>query len=306
MSRPRIHYTKTWLSISDQVAQLEIRGLQIPDRQSAEAFLGHINYYRFAGFCLAFQDAQRDFLDNTTFADIKFAHQFDTVLRDLFTEALELIEVDIRTLTAYTFGKLYGPFGHTKAANFHQRFDFRVAHSDWIQKLHDESKRSSELFVKHFRRKYSEFPDLPIWTATEVMSFGGLSRMIGGMKKGDRKRIANEYQLSPKVLSSVTHHLAYVRNLCAHHCRLWDRIWSIKPDLPDNANWRHPNAVANDRLFATLLLMKQMMSRSPAIEVEAAEWKRRVEDLFQAPPNVPDPVATMGLPVTWQTHPVWK
>jgi abortive infection bacteriophage resistance protein len=283
----KIAYTKPWLSVADQVAKLEARGLQVDDRAEAEAFLRHVNYYRFTGYCLAFENPRHSFPAGVTFSGVVTAYRFDSTLRDLFVEALELIEIDLRTSLAHSFGKTYGAFGHTLPASFHRRFDFKTTHADWLKKLREETTRSNELFVKHFRTKYAEYPDLPIWAVTEVMSFGSLSRMIGALHKHDRQAVADEYGVPAKVLSSATHHFAYARNLCAHHCRLWDRIWSIKPDLPRHADWQPPNVVSNERLFSTLLLMRQFLQRSSEIKDESDRWRDRMNDLLSDRPRWP-------------------
>lgn len=298
-------YTKPWLSVADQVSKLVSRGLEINDPNDAASFLRHVNYYRFAGYCLPFEQPKHTFPSGVTFEQVKFAYTFDAQLRDLFTEALELIEIDLCTSVAQSFGQKYGAFGHTLAANFHRRFDFNTTHPHWLSKLHDETTRSSEIFVAHFRHRYSEFPDLPIWVATEVMSFGSLSRMVRALHKHDRQAIAREYGVSAKVLSSATHHFAYVRNLCAHHLRLWDRVWSIKPDLPQDFKLSPPNAVSNQRLLATLLLMRKLLLRSPQIRADANAWRDRVNALLSNPPAAPNAATLMGLSNNWDQRPVW-
>lgn len=301
----KVPYGKPWLSVADQVSKLEARGLQVNDRNDAESFLRHVNYYRFAGYCLAFEQPRHSFPNGMTFEQVKFAYQFDVQLRDLFTEALELIEIDLCTSVAHSFGRKYGAFGHTLATNFHNRFDFNTTHPTWLSKLHDETTRSRELFVKHFRYKYTEYPNLPIWAATEVMSFGGLSRMVAALHKHDRQAIALEYDVSAKVLSSATHHFAYVRNLCAHHSRLWDRVWSIKPELPRNPDWSPPNVLTNERLYSTLLLMRKLLLRSNQIRPDADAWRDRINSLLSSPPAAPNAAALMGLTNNWTQHPVW-
>jgi abortive infection bacteriophage resistance protein len=301
-----VSYSKSWLSVSAQISKLESRGLKVSDKADAESFLRHINYYRFTGYCLAFEDTRHSFKAGVSFDHIKHAYQFDASLRDLFTEGLELIEIDLRTSIAHYLGSQYGAFGHIDPTTFHHRFDFKVDHSSWLNKLHDETTRSREIFVNHFRKRYSEYPNLPIWAATEVMSFGGLSRMVRAMHKKDRNIIAAEYDVPQKILSSVTHHFAYVRNLCAHHCRLWDRVWSVKSDLPHTKNWKTPYPVSNRRLFSTLLLMRKLMQRSSGIKSQGDDWRDRVTDLLRSPPNVETASSLLGLINKWQEHPVWK
>jgi len=91
-SRPsKLAFAKPWLSCLDQVALLQSRGLVIRDPAAAAHFLSHVNYYRFSGYCLAFEQARHHFLPGVTFEQVRASYDFDRVLRDLVTEALELI-----------------------------------------------------------------------------------------------------------------------------------------------------------------------------------------------------------------------
>ena len=93
-------YKKPWLSYPDQIVRLIQRGLSVPDAADAERFLTHVNYYRLSGYCLAFEQQRHTFFSGVTFDDIASAYAFDVVLRDLLTEALEVIEIDVRTCLA--------------------------------------------------------------------------------------------------------------------------------------------------------------------------------------------------------------
>ncbi len=298
-----IPYPKTWLPIAGQLQKLRDGGLQIADDAAAADFLSHLNYYRFTGYGLAFEQSRHHFLPGTTFDQIRQAYEFDRALRDLFTESIEVIELDLRTTIAHTFGQTYGPFGHVQPTHFFEQ----SAHPDWLSILRVETKRSRELFVAHYKTKYQEYPDLPIWVATEVMSFGALSRMFAGMHKADQKRVAVRYGLQPLTLASCVHHLVYVRNLCAHHARLWDRVWAIKPDLPAGKLWLPPHMPDNSHLFASLLLQSTLLQRIPAEQSFASDWRQRVQNLIGTRlPTCPDPVRKMGLPNDWVSHPLWN
>lgn len=299
MSQP---FSKGWMSYADQVKLLAQRGLVIGDTNKAERYLTHVNYYRFSGYCLAFEVSRHTFVAGTTFEQVEAAYQFDLELRDLLTEALEIVEVDLRAAIAYYFGKKYGAFGHTKPSNFFKHF----SHQDWLDKLHEESRRSSELFVKHFKQSYNEFPDLPVWIVTEVMSFGALSRMLSGMIRDDQKAIANQYGLQPAVFQSWMHHLVVVRNLCAHHSRLWDRVWGVKPTLPYGKDWQMPYLRSNRHLLSTLFLLRYWLKRVPAVAGYATTWKHRIESHLQNLPSVSNVEGRMGITNDWTKSPVWK
>ena len=294
-------YTKPWLSCAAQVAQLVARGLVVSAPVAAERFLSHVNYYRFSGYCLVFEQTRHSFNGAATFEQVRAAYDFDTVLRDIITEALEVIEVDFRTAIAHHFGQLHGAFGHVDATKFHPS----LHHADWLIRLREEGERSSEQFIDHFRHNYSQFPDLPIWMAMEVMSFGALSKMYHGMLRADQRAVAWRYHIQPGDLAKIVHHLVYVRNLCAHHSRLWDRTWAISPALPKGRVWQSPHVPTNNRLFATLLILYPLMKSCPAIGPFAVEWRDRLKDHLTAPPEVPNALFLMGMPSGWEQHPVW-
>lgn len=298
----RTSYQKQWLPISKQIEKLESHGLVVSDRTAAEKFLRHLNYYRFSGYSLAFERSRHSFVKGTTFEQIRQAYEFDRSLRDLVYKSMEVIELDIRTTVAYSFGKSYQAFGHTNPKNFFHTFK----HASWHAKLREESDRSRERFVDHFKKRYTEYPDLPIWVATEIMSFGALSRMIQGMHKDDQKYIAQRYGMQPRTFTSCLHHLVYVRNICAHHARLWDRSWAIAPNLPLGKKWTPPLLPRSDRLFASLLIQYSLLTRCSAEKDFASEWKQRVETLIENQiPSCPNPTEQMGMTPNWNEHPVW-
>ncbi len=302
MSQPPPSYSKPWLPYAEQVAQLVSRGLVVADPKTAETFLKHVNYFRLSGYCLAFEQARHQFLPGIAFEDIRAAYQFDLILRDLLTEALEVVEIDLRTCFAHHFGQSHGAFGHTDPAKFFHRFE----HADWMIRLHDEVERSSELFVQHFRNGYAEYPDLPIWMLMEIMSFGTLTRMYRGMERADQKAIAGRYGIQPVDFGTIILHLVYVRNLCAHHARLWDRVWDMKASLPRGQFWQPPHVPGNDRLYSTALLLYRFLKWCPAIGSFAADWRARLHALLDTPPNVPTALAKMGMPTTWKHNLEWR
>jgi abortive infection bacteriophage resistance protein len=296
-------YDKPWLSVPDQLRKLKDYGLSIADEAGACAFLQHINYYRFSGYGLAFKDDQHSFRTGTTFDQVRDAYCFDRALRDLVTEALEIIELDLRATVAFIFGRNHQPFGHIDPANFFHKFN----HAMWLDKLHDETDRSDELFIEHYKATYIEFPELPIWVATEIMSFGALSFMYSGMLRQDQKDIAFRYHVQSDTLQSWIHHLVYTRNLCAHHARIWDRKWAIAPDQPPGKDWQPPLLPNTARLFASLLVQGKLLYNCPAERQFTHEWRQRIEALIDAQtPAVPDAAARTGMPLDWKKHPLWS
>lgn len=294
-------YSKPWLPIKDQIQRLVSRGLIIDDQKSAEQLLWHLNYYRFSGYCLAFETCRHAFQPGTTFSQVQSAYAFDVSLRDLLTEALEVIEVDVRSAVAHLFGQKSGAFGYLEAKYFRPSFD----HSKWLEKLREEAQRSSELFVEHFRSHYAGFPDLPFWIATEVMSFGAVSKAYSGLLDAYQRPVSDRYNMQKGDFVSILHHLTYVRNVCAHHCRLWDRVWDIKPKLPAAKHWHPPLVPDAARLFVTILFVYRVLKNCSANQKFAIEWKRRINELVKQLPDTGDALTRMGMPNDWFKHPLW-
>lgn len=317
-----VPFQKPWLNYAEQVALLKSRGLVVNDPAAAAWFLGHVNYYRFSGYCLAFEDGGRHtFAPGTTFEQVRGAYDFDFALRDLLCEALEIVEIDLRTAVAHHFGERHGAFGHTDPANFNQAKPARTTstrtkprrtlftHADWLTNLRREAKRSKELFVLHFKDTYTGFPDLPVWVATESMSFGSLSWMIEGMTVADQRAVASRYGIQQHILRSWVHHLNVARNTCAHHGRLWDRFWSVRPELPAGKAWQTPHLIGNERLSVTLLILYRLLKRclkSPVPDPFPANWRNRVNGYLNNLPAAPDAATKLGLTPDWFAGPLWQ
>lgn len=307
MTRP---YEKPWLSIDNQMDLLESRGLVIEDRQDCKELLYHLGYYRFSGYALAFETTRHTFYEGTTYRDIADAYRFDVALRDIIAEALEVIEVDFRTTVAHFFSQRTGAFGHLDRANFQQPrgYSNRIKlfeHTEWLGSIREEAARSKELFVSKYQQTYDGFPDLPIWIATEVASFGTVSRMFSGLLPKFQKPIASRYSMQQQDLASTLHHFTYIRNICAHHSRLWDRELRIGLQLPSAKQWQPPLIPDAKRLYPTLLLIYRILQKCRRQWDFTTEWKKRIDGVMLRVPNAPKSLEHMGMPAKWNRHPYW-
>jgi abortive infection bacteriophage resistance protein len=130
-----------------------------------------------------------------------------------------------------------------------------------MDELEIEEGRAQETFASHFRSKYTAEPHLPIWMAAELLSFGTISKLYKtGLAPAIKQRIAAAYGVDAQFLASWIHSLSYVRNVCAHHKRLWNRTLGIKPRFPSRSiTWPHlvPD---NARLYGTLVVLRHMLA----------------------------------------------
>ena len=252
-------FTKPPLTIEQQIRRLKDRGMAIDDDSLAAHYLKHLNYYRLCAYWLPFErdHANHRFRDGASFREVLNLYIFDRELRLLVLDAIERLEISVRTQWAYHFSHRYGPHGYVERRYFKQ--DHRGwCHDDQVRRFAKEASHSKEEFIIHLLRQYEE--DVPpLWAAVEIMSLGQLSKWIANLRHGrDRNSIARSYDMDEIILVSFLHHLSIVRNLCAHHSRLWNREFTFSFKLPK----RTPapvvpviNRRAQRKIYNTLVMM---------------------------------------------------
>lgn len=289
-----MRYSKPPLTYDQQLELLLSRGLTVEDKPRALRWLKRIGYYRLSAYYIPFRIMNSDnFRPGTTLDQVVDLYKFDCHLRLLFLQAMDRVEIGVRAVLTYRLAHELGPFGYADAGNFARTYD----HHEFMRVLEHEEKRASELFVSHYRSKYTSEKYLPIWMVTELVSFGALSKLSQHLRTGVRKRIAKEFNLVEPVFFSWLHTLTYVRNICAHHNRLWNRELSIKPSLPKE--WV-VSGIANDRLYCIACMLQHLLR----LIAPESHWKDRLADLLAAYPGAE--LSTMKFPVVWLELEPWK
>lgn len=297
-------YRKPALTFDQQLEQLKNHGLIVNDYDHALSQLSTISYYRLSAYWYPLRQRNKggvitsDFIEGSSFNDVITLYEFDRHLRLLIIDAIERVEVYTRTLITYHFGHTYGAFGHIDPINFHPKFD----HAQWLSKLEDEANRSSDAFVTHYKNKYRGFPRLPIWMITEVMSLGSLSFCYKGLKHDDKRAVSSQLGLHHRRLEDWLHKLTYIRNVCAHHSRLWNRELAIRPENSRGPDWNPPVTPRKDRVFYILLMLRYFLKTTK----NGDNWCKQCNELIE-------PIAAndkwrlaMGMPENWKEHPIWK
>ncbi|WP_198306084.1 Abi family protein [Arcobacter vandammei] len=269
-------YSKPFLSIEEQIKQLKSRGMKFQNEDNAKNILENINYYRLAGYWLIFEKNHENhiFFPNTYFEDILNIYTFDRELRILLLEAIERVEISIRTKLAHILSKYFG--SHPL---LNQDIFLSSSYYDNLSKLKNEINRNrGEIFIKHNLEKYIE--DLPpIWVCVEVMSLGQVSHWFSSIKDRKYKQyIAKSYDLDEKILSSFLHHLTTVRNTVAHHSRLWNKKFTVDfilPKFPKELN-KDFNQNSRKYIFNTLVMCEYLLNK---IDVDNS-WKKRLDNLI--------------------------
>lgn len=295
-------YTKPPLKISDQIKLLESRGLIIKDKIKAEKYLSNISYYRFSAYLYPFKDLATDkFADGTTFEKVLDLYLFDRELRLLIFDAVERIEIAFRTQLIYQPAMVGGAFWFQDASNF----DDVGRMNEHNYQLENEIERSSEVFIEHFKTKYKEEDVPPVWMSFEVLSLGLLSKFYQNLKFSSqaKKDIAKHFGLNESlILQSWIRSITYVRNICAHHSRLWNRTLTSRPKILRKPSriWIKTSAPNNEKIYYFLCCLWYLLRE---INPETS-FVEKLKALFVKYPDTP--LDAMDFPENWESESFWQ
>ncbi|MEA9911598.1 Abi family protein [Xanthomonas campestris pv. raphani] len=324
-------YQKSWKSYQDQLDQLKSRNMGVTDEAKALSYLERIGYYRLSGYWYPFRFrakyielteshqkpadlkiksiATDDFLPGTLFSQVVELYVFDKRLRHLVGDALERIEVALRVDISHTLGKL-DTFAYTNPSLLHQKFTTQCSprrqetqHAVWLSKNDQLVDRSREDFVKHNKSRYG-LP-LAIWVVCEVWDFGALSVLFGGMREAEQDAIAKKYGISNgRIFATWLRSLNYLRNVCAHHSRLWNRNIDEQPKLPDVAEIPWVTHFQTDRFARARCFMLLKMVRHLLMVINpSSTWADRTKAHLDGFPSLAGHglgVSQMGARANWK------
>ncbi len=326
-------YTKPWMSYPEQLERLTSRGMAVTNEAAALDYLERIGYYRLSGYWFPFRERVEycplglepmpqkkirieripldSFKPGTTFQNAVELYVFDKKLRLLALDALERIEIALRVDLSHGLGR-HDAFAYLQSELFHDKFsrerDNRTGltrHQNWLSKHDALINRSNEDFIRHNKTKYG-LP-LAIWVACEVWDFGTLSVLYSGLQEADQDAISRQYGVSNgRVFATWLRSLNYLRNVCAHHSRLWNRNIIDQPRLPTVTEVPslapfHQSAHRRARTFLLLCITHHLMN---AINPESS-WGKRLKDHLLSFPDLSHlglSLDAMGVDEGWQSR----
>lgn len=296
-----MRYCKPWLSLDEQADLLIRRGL-VGDKDVIAEHLRDVGYYRLSGYWHVFKNADGSFRSGTTFERIWGLYVFDRQLRLVTLDAIERVEVFMRSRLAYYLAKETGVFGYLERPALPRLK--QDEYLSFLKRCMDCYSRSREPFADHFRKVYGDECGMPpYWVMVNLMEMGLLLRLYKGASRDIRGRIALEVGVTPTVLDSWLVALNTVRNICAHHSRLWNRPFGTKPMIPrakNDARWHEPYEVDGNRIFGVLTILSCLLE---TIAPETS-WRTRLLELLAG--RTEKDLLSMGFKPGWQESPFWK
>lgn len=142
--------------------------------------------------------------------------------------------------------------------------------------------------------------------ACEVWDFGTMSRLYAGMREEEQDAISAKYGIhNGRIFATWLRSLNYLRNVCAHHSRLWNRNIVDQPKLPSSAEVAWVVSFENEghhraRCFLLLRIARHLLK----VVNPNSSWPERMKAHLQE--DFPDldhlrlNLAGMGAPDGWE------
>ncbi|MEW6469548.1 MAG: Abi family protein [Bacteroidota bacterium] len=300
-----MEFLKKALSVDEQIKQLQSRGMLITDLDKAKMYLGNISYYRLSAYWYTFlknPKTDHKFLEGTTFDQALDTYVFDRRLRLYIFDEIERIEIALRTTIIHNYCLAYGNNWYEDKTLFKGKDSYFYK---FQQILLDEMSKTSEVFIKHYRGKYTKPANPPAWMALELASFGQLSMLFKNLKPCTaRKNVAQHFGLDEVVLESWLEALAYARNACAHHMRLWNRKLPRTPIIPHHPKYAWLKELPPpDRRNYIYLLISTIAYLLSAIS-PGNSFARKISELLKRYPALPKHY--MGFTANWSGEKLWE
>lgn len=221
-------------------------------------------------------------------------------MRLLILNAIEKIEIAFRTKLINEYSASFGSHWFKNINMYRNKKYFQKD----MNNLNEEIGRSSETFIKHYKEKYS-FPEHPpVWMTLEVVSIGLLSKLFSNLiNNKEKKNIAKAFGLpAPVFLESWIHAIANLRNLCAHHSRIWNRRYTIKIKMPFNTSFPFIEnyEVKDNKLYIQLSCIVYLLNLISPGHSFINNFKVLIKSCHLIK------LKDMGFPEEWEREPVWR
>lgn len=291
-------------TIQEQIDLLKSRNMAFHDEANAPHFLANISYYRLKGYWWEMQNDKinHHFASGSYFEDVIDLYNFDRHFRLIVFNAIERIEIALRTKMIYHLSLTHGAEWYLNSQHFPNKKYF----SDFQSKIHSELSDSSEEFiVKHYENHPNDNPES--WKALEVLTLGSLSKLYRNLNHQlpEKNQVAKEFGLyNQKYLSSWLITITLVRNIIAHHGRLWNRVIINKYDWPDKSiapilsyipdNYQRRKVFP---ILSAILYLNNFISPGHHIKTELLSLFKEFRQV---------PLYKMGFPKGWEKQPIWK
>lgn len=262
-------YAKPYKPAVDLIQHLRARGLAVPNPASAENFIDEVGFDRLRIYFLSRRNLQangRPFTAGVTFDDIVDIYTFDENLRLLMFKYCSRVEIILKTIISEEICSMYGcdPYMDSRM------YKDKDARSDMLKSISALSNKYLALDrrAKHYSDKYDDPAFPPLWMMREFMTFGSLNYFYGKLNQGIKQNINVKFGLGRSdILPRWISCFVDLRNVCAHHDRLFNRKFQKIPLRSQQHN--APRARDPHKVAALCHVMQVILNnRSPNCNIE--------------------------------------
>ena len=305
------YFLKPPLSFSAQAEKLISEGL-LADKDNLVSKLKVVNYDRLAWYWYGFKETDDNlrFEPNTTFEMVWQSYRFDRRLRLLVMDAIERVEIAIRTQVVNFHVLRYGAFGYLKKSNFkypNRVFDTGKALNRFSVEYCQKS--MNDPLIEKYKENYSEEKYFPFWKLVELLNFGWMKNIFLAVDNDISAEIIKPFDIRKDIMKSWLESLRIVRNICAHHSRLFNRrkLYDVKmPPRKHSPDWYEPVKIATSvnkgKLFPILTILGYMLK----VIIPESGWMSRLTELLENKNFEIVPKNIMGFPENWESSPLWN
>lgn len=290
-----MEYCKPFLPYEAQYRLLYERGMR-GNRAEIISCLQKVGYYRLSGYWHIFKNLDNSFRNDTQFEKVWDYYVLDRQLRLLVFDAIERVEIFCRAKLAYCLAEKAGPFGYLQKEKLPRLKPYE--YQQLLARIKLCVDHSRDPFMVHFKQTYDNY--IPYWILVNVLEFGLIVTLYKGASVEIRKAIAGELGVSSYVLDSWLKTLNVIRNIVAHHGRLWNRDLGVKPIIPKAECWHDPVEIAPKKVFAVLTILNYLLNEV----APKTQWKERLMTLLTRYDEVD--IRRMGFPDGWERSPLWN
>ncbi|QBG36563.1 Abi family protein [Litorilituus sediminis] len=287
---------KPFKEYDELITLLLDRGMTIKNRERAKRKIAQVGYYRLSGYWYnsriykqvdyKTREFESNFRKGVTFDDIFSLYIFDKKLRLEITDAIERIEIFLRTIIAHEIGCI-SPIAYLDKKQF-SRDAFKPEskipkYDEWLEKHDSLIERSKEECIIHHKKTGKK---LPLWVACEAWDFGTLSTFYSMLKGSNQDLICARIGIDNRsVLDNWLININGLRNRCAHHSRLFNKQNPRRLKTPRLGYFNTLNLGEEEKtkLYGLLSVIWFLLTRIAT----NSNWICRVADLVDSMPTVP-------------------
>ncbi|RMV77525.1 hypothetical protein ALP05_00923 [Pseudomonas caricapapayae] len=312
---------KPFLDYPELVKTLSSRRMIINDPQRAARKIEQIGYYHLSGYWHSARKykiseekekvLEEDFRDGTYFDNIFCLYLLDKNLRVEFFNAIERIEIFLRTVIAHEMGRL-SPLCYKEKKYFDKKYlpklegpddKYSVWYNDWSKKIESKISDSKEEFIKDH---VSKLKPIPIWVLVELWDFGMLSKFYSMLKTSHQDKICKRFDSIPaNVLENWLININTIRNRCAHHGRLFNsnNVRALLMPQKGYFNLLKLNENSRYKLYGIVVIVNYFLTKISS----SSDWIIRISGIINTLPEIPGlTLASMGFEKESYKFPIEK